>query len=213
MKKILWWALCALVLQGAAARAETFSEGVHYVELFQAQPVDTGDKIEVRELFWYGCPHCYDLEPILNRWLKRLPKDAAFVRMPAVLRPSWAVHARAYYAFEALGVTARLHGRLFDAIHRDGRHLDSMEALAEFAAENGVDKKQFIGAFQSFGVDAALRKAQILGRQYEADGVPTLIVDGRYRSTATMAGSHERLMQVVDFLIKKARAARRRGDG
>lgn len=211
MKKTAWPLVCALLLVTGPARAEVYSEGVHYVELFQPQPVETGDKIEVRELFWYGCPHCYDLEPVLNKWLRHMPKDAAFVRMPAVLRPSWAVHARAYYTFEALGVTDKLHGKLFDAIHRDGRRLNTMEALADFAAEQGVDRKQFIEAFQSFGVDAALRKAQIMGRQYEADGVPTLIVDGRYRTTAGMAGSHEKLMQVVDFLIQTAR--QRRGAG
>lgn len=189
--------------------AVEFSKGQHYAELSQPQAVDDEKKIEVRELFWYGCSHCFNLEPALNAWLNKKPKDVAFVRMPAVLRKDWAPHARVFYTFEALGITEQLHGKLFDAIHLDKQRLNDANAFADFAVKNGIDRQKFLGAYKSFGVDNAFRKAQIIGRNYEADGVPTIIVAGRYRSTASMAGSHEQLMQVVDFLVNKARASKK----
>jgi len=208
MKKILFGLFIAAVLTQTAGAAD-YIQGKQYVVLDPAQPVDTGKKIEVRELFWYGCPHCYHLEPELNRWLKAMPSNTEFVRMPAVLRSSWAPHARAFYTFEALGVTAKLHDKLFDAIHKDGRHIDDLKGLADFAAENGVDRKLFTETYNSFGVDSEVRKAQVMGRNYQADGVPTIIVDGKYRTTASMAGSHPVLIKVINFLVKKAKAERK----
>jgi thiol:disulfide interchange protein DsbA len=202
----------ALSLLINAAHAE-YTTSVEYVELFQPVPVDTGDKIEVRELFWYRCPHCYSLEPTLNKWLAHLPPNVQFVRMPAVLRDSWALLARAYYAFDALGVADAMHPVVFDAIHKQGRKLDNVDAIADLAAEHGIDRDAFIKAFNSFAVDTKVKRAEILGRRYEADGVPTIIVDGRYRTTSSMAGGHEQLMKVVDYLIKKAAAERKAGGG
>jgi thiol:disulfide interchange protein DsbA len=195
-----------------AAHAE-YTTSVEYVELFQPVPVETGDKIEVRELFWYRCPHCYSLEPTLKKWLANMPAEAEFVRMPAVLRDSWALHARAYYAFEALGVLDTMHSAMFDAIHKERRKLGTAEEIADFAAEHGVDRDAFLNAFNSFGVDTKVKRAKVMGRRYEADGVPTIIVDGRYRTSSSMAGGHEQLMKVVEYLIKKAAAERKAGGG
>lgn len=193
-----------------AAGAAEFTAAVHYQELFQAQPVETGDKIEVRELFWYGCPHCYDLEPHLDKWLKTMPPNAAFVRMPAVLRDSWSPGARAYYAFAALGALSKLHGTFFKAIHGQKRKnlVSSPEAIADFAAENGVDRQKFLDAYNSFAIDSKARQAAAMVGRYEADGVPTIVVDGRYRTSPSMAGGHERLGEIIDFLIRKAAAER-----
>ncbi|NOZ11842.1 MAG: thiol:disulfide interchange protein DsbA/DsbL [Gammaproteobacteria bacterium] len=207
--KILPLGMLVSLLAIAPAWAAEFTKGQHYVVLSQPQPVDDEKKIEVRELFWYGCSHCFNLEPILNAWLKKKPKDVAFVRTPAVLSKAWAPHARAFYTFEALGVTDQVHGKLFDAIHLSRQRLDNLNSLTGFAVKNGIDRQKFIETYKSFGVDSAFRKAQIIGRNYEADGVPTIIVDGRYRSTASMAGSHETLMKVVDFLVKKIRASKK----
>jgi len=207
MNKLVLALLMAFTLVLPAA-AQQYVEGVQYTELFQRQPVVTGDKIEVRELFWYGCPHCFDFEPDLNKWRKSMPKDAAFVRMPAVLRDNWEPHARAYYAFQALGVTDKLHSVLFDAIHVKKEKLFDADALADFAAAHGIERKAFLDAYNSFGVDSEVRKAKLLGRQYEADGVPTIIVDGRYRTTAHMAGGFEQLVKLMDFLVAKARQER-----
>jgi len=210
--------LCLLALfliAGSPAGAAELSTGVQYQELFQAQPVETGDKIEVRELFWYGCPHCYHLEPYLEKWLKTMPANAAFVRMPAVLpdnpnRVSWRPDARAYYTFEALGVVDRVHGALFKAIHAQKRKdlVTSPTALADFAAENGIDRQKFLDTYNSFGVDSKVRQAAAMFGRYEADGVPTIIIDGKYRTSPSMAGGHERVGEVMDFLIRKAAAER-----
>ncbi len=207
MKKLLPLILMVLCGLPGPARAD-FAAGRHYQELFQAQPVDTGAKIEVREFFWYGCPHCYSLEPTLEKWLKTKPANVAFVRVPAALRDSWAPQARAYFAFEALGVTDKLHAPLFRAIHEDQHELNSAQSLAEFAAGHGVDKTKFLNAYNSFAVDQQTRRAGQFGQRYELDGVPTIVVDGKYRTSATMAGGGDELMRVVDFLIKKAAAAR-----
>ncbi|HEC13545.1 MAG TPA: thiol:disulfide interchange protein DsbA/DsbL [Acidiferrobacteraceae bacterium] len=207
--KILLFGILISLFAVTPTWAAEFTKDQHYAVLSQPQPVDAEKKIEVRELFWYGCPHCFNLEPILNAWIKKKPKDVAFVRTPAVLRKDWAPLARAFYTFEALGVTNQLHGKLFDAIHLRKQHLNSANSIADFAAKNGIDRDKFLNTYKSFGVDSAFRKAQILGRKYEADGVPTIIVDGRYRTTATMAGSHEQLMQVVDFLVNKSRASKK----
>jgi len=202
--------LAVFLVAGATAGAAEFTAAVHYQELFQAQPVATGDKIEVRELFWYGCPHCYDLEPHLEKWLKTMPPNAAFVRMPAVLRDSWAPGARAYYTFEALGVLDKLHGAFFKAIHAQKRKnlISSETAIADFAAENGIDRQKFLDAYKSFGVDSKARQAAAMVGRYEADGVPTIIVDGKYRTSPSMAGGHERLGEIIDFLVRKAAAER-----
>jgi len=207
MNKLVLALLMAFTLVLPAA-AQQYVEGVQYTELFQRQPVVTGDKIEVRELFWYGCPHCFDFEPDLNKWRKSMPKDAAFVRMPAVLRDNWEPHARAYYAFQALGVTDKLHSVLFDAIHVKKEKLFDADALADFAAAHGIERKAFLDAYNSFGVDSEVRKAKLLGRQYEADGVPTIIVDGRYRTTAHMAGGFDQLVKLMDYLVAKAKQER-----
>ncbi len=207
MKNVLV-AIVTLFSVVGIANAEQFTSQIHFVELSQPQPVETGDKIEVRELFWYGCQHCYDLEPALDKWLKNKPANAEFVRMAAVLRESWAPHARAFYTFEALGVMDTLHPALFKALHVKKKRLDTAAALADFAAEHGVAREKFISTYNSFAVDSKFRQARIQGRRYQARGVPSIIVDGRYLTTATMAGSHGRLMQIVDFLVKKAAAER-----
>lgn len=209
MKKLILGLLAGLLAVHGATGAEYSAPG-DYVELFQPQPVETGDKIEVREFFWYGCPHCYSLEPILQRWLKNKPANAEFVRMPAILRESWAAHARAYYTFEALEITDKLRGPLFRAIHEERRKLGDVESLADFVAQQGVNRKSFIETYNSSAVDSNVRRTQVIGRRYEIDGVPTIIVDGKYRTTSTMAGSHEELMKVVDFLVKKAAAERQK---
>jgi thiol:disulfide interchange protein DsbA len=207
MNKLVLALLMAFTVALPAA-ADQYVEGVQYSELFQRQPVETGDKIEVKELFWYGCPHCFDFEPVLNTWRKSMPTDAAFVRMPAVLRDTWEPHARTYYAFQALGVTDKLHSALFNAIHVEKQKLFDADALADFAAAHGVDRKAFLDAYNSFGVDSEVRKAKLMGRQYEADGVPTIIVDGRYRTTAHMAGGFEQLIKLIDYLVVKAKKER-----
>jgi len=189
--------------------AQTFEAGRHYTEFPFPQPVE-GEKIEVREFFWYGCPHCYVLEPAINRWLKRKPANVVYVRTPG-MAPHWVLDAQAFYAFEALGVLDKMHPLMFDAIHKDKQRFKSEDAIAAFAAKHGVDAKAFHDAFGSFGVRINLEKARQLNQAYTISSVPTLVVDGRYLTSPSMAGGEEQTMRVVDFLVKKAAAERQKG--
>lgn len=208
MKKALY-SLIFLLCFAPAAQAANYLEGIEYDRLPAPQPVETGKQVEVREVFWYGCPHCYTLEPHVQRWLKTKPANAEFVRMPGILRDSWEPQGRAYYAFEALGVTEKLHPLFFKAIHEDRQSLNDEASIAEFVARHGVDKDAFRKAYRSFSVDASVKNAIRLGERYGLDSVPTIIVDGKYRTSAGKTGSYEALMEVVDFLVQKSAAERK----
>jgi thiol:disulfide interchange protein DsbA len=206
MRSLIRPALFALLLLPFSGQAQ-FLEGVEYTRV-SPQPVETGSKVEVREFFGYGCPHCYTLEPFLDKWQKTLPKNVQFVRTPAVFSEAWAVHARAYYAFEALGITAKMHYALFQALHDEKRVLNNADSLAAFVAEKGGDRKAFLDAYNSFGMQANLSRATQAGRAFNIDSVPTLIVDGKYMTNANIAGGYDKVPKVLDFLIKKAAAER-----
>ncbi len=206
MRKLIGLPLFALLLLPLAGQAQ-FLEGVEYTRV-SPQPVETGSKIEVREFFWYGCSHCFTLEPSLEKWLKGMPKGAQFVRTPAVFNEQWAVHARAYYAFETLGITAKMHSALFHALHAEKRPLNNADSLAAFVAEKGGDRSAFLDAYNSFGMQANLNRATQAGRAYNIESVPTLIVDGKYMTNANIAGGYDKVPQVLNFLIKKATAER-----
>ncbi len=171
-------------------------------------PTSNPDKIEVVELFWYGCPHCYRLEPALQRWLRNKPADVEYVRVPAILPESWALLARAYYAAESLGVVEQIHQPLFDAYHAERRPLRTEDQVAEFFADQGVDKEAFRRAFRSFAVDGKVRKAKNLTKRYGINGVPALIVNGRWRTGPSLTRTNANLMRVLNQLIEQERAAR-----
>ena len=146
---------------GALAQQRALSPGVDYTELRPGQPVDARGKIEVLEFFWYGCPHCYTLEPMLEKWIARLPADVQFRRVPAVLNEGWAREAAVYYSFEALGVLDKLHRPFFDAIHRERISTRDPAALAQWLAGKGIDAKKYDEALKSFGVQSKVRRARI----------------------------------------------------
>lgn len=197
-------ALFVLLLSGAALAAGSIDEGIEYKRISPPQPTDSGDKIEVIEMFWYGCPHCFHFEPRLNEWLqKQKPANVVFKRIPADFNGRWETLARAYYTAKVLGVADRVHEDLFNAIHVKGKRMDSEAQLADFFAAHGVPRDKFKGAFHSFAVDAKVRRAQDLTRRYGIDGVPALIIDGKYRTDATMAGSQAAMIDVLNYLIKK----------
>ena len=160
-------------------------------------------KVEVREFFWYGCPHCYALEPRIDAWLERKPANVEFVRTPAT-GGRWLVHAQAYYAFEALEATERLHGAMFRAIHEQNRRLDSLPALADFAAEQGVDPDRFREAFNSFGVRTQLERAKQINAAFQITSVPMFAVDGKYVTSVAMTRGEQRLFQVLEELVQRA---------
>lgn len=182
--------------------------GKEYVQLRQPIPVETGPKIEVLEIFFYGCPHCFDLEPTINAWAKKLPKDVTYRRMPAIFRDNWEPLARAYYAIQSLKLENKLHAALFDALHVQGKALNNENAILDWVAQQGVDRKKFAAAYRSFNVNSKVERAKQLTTDYGISGVPSVVVDGRFVTSSSMAGGHEQLLTVLDELIKKARALR-----
>jgi thiol:disulfide interchange protein DsbA len=212
MKRLMQLGLVAmLALPCLAPAAESFELGRDYLELPFPQPVETGAKIEVREYFWYGCPHCYHLEPELTKWLKKIPANAQFVRTPGVLNPGWATHAQAYYAFESLGVVNKLHAPMFRAIHEQKLPLNDEASIAELAVRHGVNKAQFSQAFNSFSVRMKVERARQLGQESLVNSVPVLVVDGKYQTSPVRAHSEAATMRVLDFLINKAAKERKPG--
>ena len=202
MRNILLAGLLMCLALSVSA-ADEFVAGQHYQLLTPAQPTTTGDKIEVVELFWYGCPHCYAFEPALREWLKHKPDYVEFVRMPAVFAHNWEVHARAYFAAQQLGVLEKIHPLLFDAIHKDNRKLFSEDELAAFFVEQGVTAADFHKAYNSFDTDTKARRAIAATREYGITGVPSIIINGKYRSSAQQAGRFEILLKLVEVLAAK----------
>ena len=188
----------------AVAYAEDdFTVGRHYEVINPAQTTSTGEKIEVIELFWYGCPHCYTFEPHIKNWLGSKADYVEFVRMPAVFADNWLIHARAYYAAEQLGVLDTIHTPLFEALHLKKRKLFTEDALATFFVEFGTTDEAFRQAYNSFDVDTKTRQAVAATRSYGITGVPAIIVNGKYRSSARSVGSYENLLKLVNYLADK----------
>jgi thiol:disulfide interchange protein DsbA len=186
-----------------------FEEGRHYMAVPFPAAVETGDKIEVREFFWYGCPHCYVLEPALANWLKKIPANAQFVRTPGTA-PRWMIHGQAYYAFESLGVLEKAHMAFFKAVQEKPGSFNDEKAIAGFAASQGVDGKKFGETFNSFGVRLKLEKAKQLNQDLNISSVPAIVVDGKYMTTASMAGSEDAMLKLLDHLITKAAKERKK---
>lgn len=174
-----------------------------YETLSPAQPVQNTAKIEVIEFFWYGCPHCYSLEPEMNAWLKTKPANVEFIRQPAVFSELWGKHAKAFYTAEALGVSEKTHADFFDAIQNKKQKLATEDELAKFFAAHGVKEEDFHAAYNSFSVDAKMRQAETMAARYGITGVPALIVNGKYRITATTAKSQENIVPVTNQLIQQ----------
>lgn len=208
MRRSVLCVLTALAMFSAPSFAG-YLEGVEYVALDAPQPVTTGDKVEVREFFMYSCPHCFHFEPALNKWLKRLPANARFVRTPVVFRPTLEPHARAYYAFEAMGVTDKLHDAFFSAIHVEHQALNDEDSIVKFVADHGVNAEDFRRNYRSFSTDADLKHGNQLVTAEGVDSVPTMVVDGKYRTNGGMTNSNENMLQVMNYLIKKAAAERK----
>ena len=193
-----------VVILPGAARAQ-LKPGTDYSELKSVQPVEVAGKVEVVEFFWYRCPHCYSLEPVLEAWVKKLPADVQFRRIPAVLSDNWAIDARIFYAFEALGVLDKVHKSFFDAIHRDHLNIASEPAMNEWLKKNGIERKKFDDAVKSFGVQAKVKRAAQLSAAFQLDGVPMLAVQGKYTVSAEQGGTQNGMLANVDYLIDLAR--------
>ena len=197
MNKIVW-------LFGLLVAAPLIAFGQpsgKFSELKPTQPVSVeGNKIEVIEFFWYGCPHCYNLEPFIETWQKKLPADVQFRRVPAVFNPRWEHDAEIFYTFDALGVLDKVHRPFFDAIHRDGLRTDNPEALAQWLQRNGIDPKKFNDTMKSFTVKSRTGRAKQMSVAYGIDGTPAMAVQGKYT-----VGAREGMLQTVSELVDMVR--------
>lgn len=169
---------------------------------------DTPNKIEVTELFWYGCGHCYAMETPINAWVKKLPADVVFKRVPGLPNASWAPMAKAYYAMEILGVLQKLHSPLFDAIHKQKslNPTDEKAAIEWVTKQSGLDKIKVEEAFNSFSTNTNLKRAANIFRASGATGVPSIIIDGQYITSSTMAGNNDLALKTADYIIANIRA-------
>ncbi|HET9644535.1 MAG TPA: thiol:disulfide interchange protein DsbA/DsbL [Burkholderiaceae bacterium] len=199
-------ALLPLVTRQANAQGAPV-EGQNYIRL--AQPVATSvppGKVDVIEFFWYGCPHCNALEPVLEAWLKHLPPQIAFRRVHVGFTALHETHQKIFYTLEAMNLVEQLHRKVFAAIHVQHRRLDKESDIAAFATENGVDANKFMEVYKSFAVQTKARQAKQLTDAYKIDGVPALGVQGRYYTSVGLAGSQQNTLAVVEYLTKKVQA-------
>ena len=196
--------LCFVPLAAPAQEKTPFEEELHWFTVIPEQPGGEGDRIQLIEFFWYGCPHCYTLEPHLNAWLAKKPDNVDFTRIPAMFdRPEVVLHAQTYYALELMGVIDELHSKLFDAINEERRRLKTQQEMETFLAEQGVDIERYRKSMKSFAVQTQARRASVLASRFDVRGVPAIVVDGKYR-TCGLGGAM--MMEVTDFLIEKAAA-------
>ncbi|MFL9609570.1 thiol:disulfide interchange protein DsbA/DsbL [Methylobacillus sp. Pita2] len=203
MKKLL----AALMLLVSATAMADPQLGNEFNQTAKTIKTDNPAKIEVLEIFWYGCPHCYHLEPSLATWVKKLPQDVYFKRVPGVPRPDWAPAGKAFYALEALNLTEKLHNQLFDAIHKARTVNPTVEAqlIDWITKQGGQDRKKVEEAFNSFSTNNNVVRAMNTFRDSGATGVPAIIIDGRYITSSSMAGGNQNVLKVADYLIDNVR--------
>lgn len=188
-----------------AQEAESDPYAGQYELIKPPQPTGDPDKVEIVELFWYVCPHCYSFERrYLHEWLKTLPAYVNFIQMPAVFpNDRWMPLAKAYYTAEVLGVLDKMHIPIFRAIHDYKKNLNSEEALKKFFVEQGVDAETFTKTYNSFAVDMKMREARILTQKFQITGVPVIVVNGQYRLTSEKANGYENMLKIIEHLIKQ----------
>jgi thiol:disulfide interchange protein DsbA len=183
-----------------------YKEGDYYSTLTSAQGGSSAaGKIEVAEVFWYGCGHCYNLEPVISDWEKRLPADVSLVRIPVMWNPTNEIHARVFYTAEALGKRAQISPAMFKAIHIDNKPMSEEPAIQKLFEEFGVSAETFNKTFRSFAVESQLRRAKDLTTKYRVKGVPLLVVNGKYLTDGPQIKSHDDLLAVAEELVQRER--------
>lgn len=193
----------------AQEKQSEYLEGQHYVLL--EQPVRTADpsKIEVAEVFAYSCPHCFHFEPLLHAWEKKQLADVYLVQTHAMWNPQMEPLIRGYYTSVTLKIKEQSHMAVFNALHMEQKNLNTAEQWADFFAAYGVDKAKAISTYSSFGVTSQIKQAEARARGYKVTGTPEMVVNGKYRISSRLAGGHEEMLKVVDFLVAKERAAKK----
>ena len=190
-----------LVFSGFTMAADSSQK---YVQISNQKQTES-DKIVIYEFFWYGCPHCYNIEPTINNIESNLDKDTVLIKVPVALRDSWELHAKAYYALQQMKLDDNLHEKVFAEIHINSNRLDTKEKLANFIREEGYDADKFLNILDSFGTEIRVKKASRLANQYQIKSVPTLIINGKYKTSGSHVSSYEELYDVVQLLVDKER--------
>ncbi len=202
---LTFFLLVSLSLTMSLAVHAEIIEGKDYTVLSSPQSTQSGDKIEVLEFFWYGCPHCNNLHPHIKAWLKNIPDDVSFYYVPAIFRTNWIPAAKTFYAMEAIGATEILHDKAYDALHRDKIDLNKEPILFDWVAKQGVDREKFIEAYNSFTVENQVARSTQIFRQYKLTGVPALVVGGKYLTSGSMGGTPQGTIKILQKLVDKAR--------
>jgi len=199
--------VAAFAFVGGAA-AQEMVEGKQYVRVKNALPVTPGSKVTVMEFFSYGCPHCADLEPEMQTWMKTMPPDVQLVRIPVMFQDRWVILAKIFYTLEALGEEKRLSPEVFTAIHKGGTNLASEKVFFDWAASKGLDRKKVEDMYNSFAVSSKINRAKSEAQQYNVQSVPMIVVDGKFVTATDKVGSHAAIPAAINSLVAKARAER-----
>lgn len=204
-KRIFIASIFTLLSGIVSAQSQKIEEGFDYRILPVPQPVETKGKVEVIEFFWYGCPHCYDFEPELSAWVKRQPKDVVFRRIPVAFRDDLLPHSQLFYALEAMGKGDALNEKVMYAMHKENKRLLAEPEIADWVASQGVDRNSFLATYRSFAVVSKARAAKQLAEAYRIDGVPTIVMQGKYVTSPSIAGTKAKAIAVMDYLEEKIR--------
>ncbi|AOJ75802.1 thiol:disulfide interchange protein DsbA/DsbL [Burkholderia ubonensis] len=206
MKKLLSTLLLSVGLVAGFAHATPAApvSGKDFEVMKAPQPVSApAGKVEVIEFFWYGCPHCYEFEPTVEAWVKKQGDKVDFKRIPVAFRDDFVPHSKLFYAVSALGMSEKVTPAIFNAIHKQKNYLLTPQAQADFLASQGVDKKKFMDAYNSFSVQGQVKQSAELLKSYNIDGVPTIVVQGKYKTGPAYTNSLEGTAQVLDYLVKQ----------
>ena len=189
----------------SGAQSPKIEEGFDYRILPTPQPLESKGKVEVIEFFWYGCPHCYDFEPELNAWLKRQPKDVIFRKVPVAFRDDLMPHSQLFYALEAMGKGDALNDKVMYAMHKENKRLMTENEIADWVTTQGIDRNTFLATYRSFAVVSKARAARQMADTYRIDGVPTVVMQGRYMTSPSIAGTKAKAISVMEHLEQKIR--------
>ena len=175
-----------------------------YVQISTEKQQESKDII-IYEFFWYGCPHCYNLEPTMDRIEADLEKDTKVVKLPVALRDSWIPHAKLYYALKQMDKIDQVHNLIFEEIHLEDNRLNTEQQMIDFLGKHGIDTNKFIEKYNSFGTEARIKKASNLAKKYQIDSVPTIIINGKFLTSGSYVSSYDELYSVVNLLVERER--------
>lgn len=199
--------LLASITLPASAQPLLYQEGKHYMPVATEAKTSDPSKVEVMEVFWYGCAHCNQFRPVFEQWAKQQGDDVDIAHTPAMWSKAMITHAKVFYTAKALKLQKSMHKEIFDAMHVERKRLTSSKEIFPLFEKHGIDKKTFDKTFDSFGVKSLVNQANTRARGYGITGTPEIVVNGKYRVSARTAGSQSEMLKVVEFLIQKERAA------